>query len=99
GRGAGRTRAQSTSRCSIVRLAGATMTNTIPSSISPAAERMRLHRERRPQGLRCLTIELCETEIDALIRTGLLKWETRNDPGVVKEAFYVLLERTLDATP
>jgi hypothetical protein len=28
---------------------------------SAAAERMRLHRERRRQGLRCLTIELRET--------------------------------------
>ena len=44
-----------------------------------AAERMRLHRERRGLGLRCLMIELHETEIDELIRKGLLKWETRND--------------------
>ena len=29
---------------------------------SPAAERMRRHRERRRDGLRCLTIELRETE-------------------------------------
>jgi hypothetical protein len=39
---------------------------------SPAAERMRAHRERRRLGLRCLTIQLRETEIDALIHTGLL---------------------------
>jgi len=38
---------------------------------SPAAERMRLYRERRRSGLRCLLIELRETEIDALIRRGL----------------------------
>jgi len=60
---------------------------------SAAAERMRLHRERRRKGLRCLTIELRETEIDALIHRGLLKWETRNDPVVVKRALYVFLER------
>jgi len=71
------------------------MTNTIPSSISPAAERMRRHRQRRRDGLRCLMIELRETEIDALIRKGLLKWETRNDSGVVKQALYVFLEHTL----
>jgi hypothetical protein len=29
---------------------------------------MRRHRERRRDGMRCLTIELRETEIDALIR-------------------------------
>ena len=31
-----------------------------PSKCSPAAERMRWHRERRREGLRCLTIELCK---------------------------------------
>ena len=40
---------------------------------SPAAECMRLHRERRRRGLRCLVIELRETEVDALIRGGLLE--------------------------
>ena len=34
-------------------------------SISPAASRMRRHRQRRRDGLRCLVIELRETEIDA----------------------------------
>jgi len=42
---------------------------------SAAAERMRLHRERRRKGLRCLTIELRESEIDALVRMGLLRAE------------------------
>jgi len=58
---------------------------------------MRLHRERRRLGLRCLMIELRETEIDALIRRGLLQPETRNDPGAVSNALYVFLERTLEA--
>jgi hypothetical protein len=48
-----------------------------PVTRSPAAERMRLHRERRRYGLRCLIIELRITEIDALIRRGLLKSEMR----------------------
>jgi hypothetical protein len=39
----------------------------ISSDRSPAAARMRLHRERRRQGLRCLLIELRETEIDVLV--------------------------------
>jgi len=39
---------------------------------------MRRHRQRRRDGLRCLVIELRETEIDVLIRKGLLKPETRN---------------------
>jgi hypothetical protein len=44
-------------------------------------------------------IELRETEIDALIRRGLLSSETRNDPGAVVEALYAFLDSTLDETP
>jgi hypothetical protein len=65
---------------------------------SPAAERMRLHRERRRQGLSCVTIELRETEIDSLIRRGLLKAETRNDRHAVRKALYEHLDHTLGAT-
>jgi hypothetical protein len=66
---------------------------------SAAAERMRLHRERRRQGLRCLMIELRETEIDVLIRKGLLKPETRNNSIALREAFYAFLDGALGATP
>ena len=62
---------------------------------SPAAERMRLHRERRRNGMRCLTIELHETEIDALIRRGLLRADMRNDPSAVSDALYAFLDDTL----
>ena len=64
-----------------------------------AAERMRLHRERRQKGLRCLVIELRETEIDALIRRGLLKPETRNDLIAICEALYRHLDRSLGSAP
>ena len=40
---------------------------TEPATPSAAAERMRRHRQRRRDGLRCFMIELRETEIDALI--------------------------------
>ena len=63
---------------------------------SAAAERMRRHRERRRDGLRCLTIELRETEIDALARNGFLKADARNDLRSIEMALYELLERTLD---
>ena len=66
---------------------------------SPAAERMRRHRERRRDGLRCLIIELRETEIDALIQRGLLNNETRGDPSAIIDALYAFLDDTLDATP
>jgi hypothetical protein len=62
---------------------------------SSAAKRMRLHRERKRNGLRCLMIELRETEIDALIRKKLLAAEMRNDAGAVSEALYKLFDRQL----
>jgi hypothetical protein len=68
---------------------------TEPAARSPAAERMRLHRERRQKGLRCLTIEFRETEIDTLVRMGLLKIEMRNDANAVVEALYAHFDRTL----
>ena len=62
---------------------------------SLAAERMRRHRQRQRDGLRCLTIELYETEVDALIQKGLLKPETRSDSLEVIEALYQHLKHTL----
>ena len=64
---------------------------------SAAALRMRRHRERRRDGLRCMTIELRETEVSALIRKGLLSDDARNDLKAVKRAFYGFLDRTLDS--
>ena len=74
------------------------MTECSPSP-SPAAERMRRHRERRRDGLRCLNVELHETEIDTLIRIGLLKNEMRNDLGAVIDALYAYLDQTLGSIP
>jgi hypothetical protein len=56
---------------------------------------MRRHRERRRDGLRCLRIELRETEIDTLIDRGLLNAETRNDLNAVRDALYAHLDRAL----
>jgi hypothetical protein len=66
---------------------------------SPAAQRMRLHRERRRRGLRCLMIELRETDVDTLIRGGLLEQETRNDRNAVLKALYSHFNLTLRSTP
>jgi hypothetical protein len=65
--------------------------------LSAAALRMRRHRERRRDGLRCMTIELRETEIDALIRKGFLNEEARNNRRAVISAFYAFLDRTFDS--
>ena len=60
-----------------------------------AAERMRWHRERRRNGLRCLIIELRDSEINALIGR---KAVARNDQDAIRDALYEHLERTLDET-
>ena len=67
---------------------------TGPVALSPA-ERMRLFRERRRKGLRCVTIEVRESEIDALVRKGLLNVDMRNEPIAVSNALYAHLDRTL----
>lgn len=71
------------------------MTGTITPPMSPAAERMRRHRQRRRDGLRCVMVELRETEIDALVAKKMLKQETRNDTNAIIEALYAFLDRTL----
>jgi len=68
---------------------------TEPATCTAAAERMRRHRQRRRDGLRCLIIELRETEIDALIRNGLLAPENRHDYDSVQSALYAFLDRAL----
>jgi hypothetical protein len=69
--------------------------NAVVATRSAAAERMRLHRERRQKGLRCLMIELRETEINALVGMKLLRAEMRNDANAIIEALYAHLDRTL----
>ena len=66
-----------------------------PTTRSAAAERMRRHRERRRDGLRCVTIELRETEIDALARNGFLQDDARNDLRSIEMALYEFLEHAL----
>jgi hypothetical protein len=58
---------------------------------------MRRHRQRRREGLRSLSIELRETEIDALIRAGLLEEQSRDDSNAVVGALYGLLDRVFDS--
>ena len=56
---------------------------------------MRRYRERRRDGLRCLIIELRDSEINALIGK---KAVARNDQDAIRDALYEHLERTLDET-
>jgi hypothetical protein len=53
---------------------------------------MRAHRQRRRDGLRRLTIEIRDTEIDGLVGKNA---DARNDQDAIRDALYALLERTL----
>jgi hypothetical protein len=58
------------------------------TSGSTAAARMRLLRHRRRQRIRCVTIQLHEAEVEALVRKGWLKAEMRNHPAALVEALH-----------
>jgi hypothetical protein len=66
-----------------------------PATRSAATERMRRHRERRRDGLRCVTLDVHDGEIDALARRGFLKADARNDLRSIEMALYVFLEHAL----
>ena len=55
-------------------------------SSSPEAERMRLYRKRRREGMRYVRIPLHVMEVDALIRIGRLKEDSRTDAEVLQAA-------------
>ena len=57
-----------------------------PATRSTAAERMRAHRQRQRDGMRCLTIEIRDEELDALIGKGMLKADARNDADAISTA-------------
>ena len=59
------------------------------------ADRVRRHRERRGRGMRCLTIEIHDREIDALVRHGLLDLDQRNDTVAIHAALREYLGNTL----
>jgi hypothetical protein len=58
-------------------------------------ERAKLHRARRQNGLRCLTVELRERELDSLVAKGLLSPGSRGDWAAIRQALYAYLDGTL----
>jgi hypothetical protein len=70
---------------------------TPPIACSAAAKRMRYHRERRREGLRCVTIELRETEVTELIERGLMDADARNDVHAIRNAVHRHLDESLIA--
>ena len=70
----------------------------MPNPPVSAAERMRRHRQRKRDGLRSLTIEVREAEIDALIRSGFLEKGSRNNANAVAQALYRVFDRVFRVT-
>jgi len=70
-----------------------------PMTLSPAAERMRRHRQRLRKGLQCIVVELRQSEIEALIRKKLLKQDGRNEGNAIRRALYDFLDQTLGREP
>ena len=64
-------------------------------STATSAHRMQLHRQRRKSGLLCLTVEIRETEIAALVRKGMLHPDKRHDARSLRDALYGFLDRHL----
>jgi hypothetical protein len=50
-------------------------------------------RERRHRGFRCYSVEVCESDIDALVARGFLDRLRRGDPRAVERAIGGLLDR------
>ena len=61
-----------------------TIMENLPVPRSPDAERMARHRQRRRNGLRSVTVDLRETEIDRLIQCRLLAPVSRADPFALR---------------
>jgi hypothetical protein len=67
----------------------------LPSpAIRCAAERMRAHRRRRKLGLRCVMVQLRNSEIDVLIRRGWLNADARNDRTAISRALHAFFDRS-----
>jgi hypothetical protein len=57
---------------------------------------MRRYRQRHRDGLRCLLIELRETEIFALVRMGLLQPEDCDSNEAILTALYAFLDGAME---
>jgi hypothetical protein len=60
---------------------------------------MRRSRERRRRGLRFLTIELRESEVEGLIRYGWIARADRDDPVALRKGLYAFLHDWLGKGP
>jgi len=61
-------------------------------STKSSATRMRALLDRRRRGFRCLMLEYCPTDVDALVRRGFLDRMQRADPAAIERAIAAVLE-------
>jgi len=68
---------------------------SLQKPVSSAALRMRLLRERRADGLRCIKFLIYDNQIDALVAQQLLPQDKRNDPEEIAKGLYAIIDRVL----
>ena len=66
---------------------------------TPVAERVRIHRKRHRNGLRCVPVLLHETEIDTLVSQGYLKAGRRHLKKAVEDALNLFVVHRLGSPP
>jgi hypothetical protein len=65
--------------------------STTSSQTRSSAERTRRHRKRKRQGTRCITVDVSESEIAAMVARGYLQGEERDDAAQIKKAIEEVL--------
>jgi hypothetical protein len=69
---------------------GRTQVPTAAPASSGSARRMRRHRARKKQGVRCFQIRVSNETLDVFVRRGYLSQTRRQDPDAIEAAFYAL---------
>ena len=60
--------------------------STTPTALGSSASRMKRHRERRRRGTRCVTVDVSQSERDALVVRGYLSEGERDSGKAIKKA-------------
>jgi hypothetical protein len=62
-----------------------------PVGAPSSTDRSRRHRQRRRRGTRCITVDVSELEVSALVVKGYLSEEARNEVKAIKGAIEGLI--------
>jgi len=62
-------------------------------STKAGAVKMQRLIDRRHRGFWCITLEMCHSDVDGLVRRGYLDRMERNDPAAVERAIAAVLEQ------